>query len=320
MNVLDETITERFALYNADTIEVAKSLPDQSADFSVFSPPFSSLYTYSCSPRDLGNVRNDDEFFEHYDYLVQEQARVMCPGRIVVIHCMDMPTSKTRDGHIGLRDFPGALIKAYERRGFIYHSRVCIWKCPVNAVTRTKALGLLYKQLRKDSTMSRQGIADYLVVMRTPGENLVPVTKDENDFPVERWQRYASPVWVTTGEADDEGFLRCSDRETADPNSGIDPSNTLQYKSAREHDDERHVCPLQLEVIRRAVRLWSNPEDLVWSPFAGIGSEGYVALQEKRRFVGAELKESYYKMAAQNLREAETTRQGGLFDAIGGAA
>lgn len=319
MNVMHETITDRFALYHADTVDVARGLPDRSVDFSVFSPPFASLYTYSNSPRDMGNVLDDAEFFAHYDFLIEQTLRVMKPGRLVAIHCMLMPTSKTRDGHIGLRDFRGDIIRAYEKRGFIFHSEVCIWKDPVTAMQRTKALGLLHKTIRKDSSMSRQGIADYLVVMRTPGENIEPIAHvegTESEFPVLRWQRYASPVWVTTGAADDEGFLMCSAEETVDENSGINPSNTLQYRSAREHDDERHICPLQLGVIRRAVRLWSNPSEIVWSPFAGIGSEGYVALQEGRRFVGAELKKSYYEQAAKNLKEAETVKQGGLFDQV----
>lgn len=353
MNVINETITERFALYNADTVEVARGLPDHSVDFSVFSPPFASLYTYSNSPRDMGNVRNDGEFFAHYAFLIRETARVMKPGRLVAIHCMVMPTSKARDGVIGLRDFRGDIIRAYEKcqldepcirsrnherceHGFTYHSEVCIWKNPVTAMQRTHALGLLYKTLRTDSAKSRQGLADYLVVMRAPGANVVPVTKHENDFPVERWQRYASPVWAsglaveeenrafleksgiaTSAGVDDEGFLIVGDKETADESSGIDPTNTLQHTSAREEDDERHICPLQLGVIRRAVNLWSNPNDVVWSPFAGIGSEGYVALQEGRRFVGAELKASYYQQAAKNLLEAETVKQGGLFDGFG---
>jgi len=316
MKVIDQTVTERFSLFHGDTVDVARGLPDQSVGLSVFSPPFASLYTYSNSPRDMGNVRNDAEFFEHYDFLIAEQARVMKPGRLVAVHCMLMPTSKTRDGYIGLRDFRGEIIRAYEKRGFIFHSEVVIWKDPVVAMQRTKALGLLYKQLRKDSAMSRQGIPDYVVVMRAPFDNVEPVTKDENDFPVGLWQRYASPVWVTTEAIDQEGFLACTDKENPDDDaSGIDPTDTLQYRSAREHDDERHICPLQLGVIRRCVRLWSNPDDVVWSPFAGIGSEGYVALQEGRRFVGAELKASYYQQAARNLREAETVKQQTLFGA-----
>ncbi len=318
MDVMHETITDRFALYHADTVDVAKGLPDRSVDFSVFSPPFASLYTYSNSPRDLGNVKDDAEFFAHYAYLIKETARVMKPGRIVAIHCMLIPTSKVRDGHIGLRDLRGDIIRAYQAEGFIYHSEVCIWKDPVTAMQRTKALGLLHKTIRKDSAMSRQGIADYLVVMRTPGDNIEPISHTHETFPVMMWQRYASPVWATVGSPDDEGFLMCSAEETGDESSGINPSNTLQYRSAREHDDERHICPLQLGVIRRAVRLWSAPNEIVWSPFAGIGSEGYVSLQEGRRFVGAELKASYYQQACRNLHEAQTIKQGGLFDAVGG--
>lgn len=313
---MHETVTERFAIYHADTVDVARGLPDRSVDFSVFSPPFASLYTYSNSPRDMGNVADDAEFFAHYAYLIKETARVMKPGRLVAIHCMLMPTSKTRDGHIGLRDFRGDIIRAYEAEGFIYHSEVCIWKDPVTAVQRTKALGLLHKTIRKDSAMSRQGIADYLVVMRAPGDNIEPIAHTHESFPVQMWQRYASPVWVTTGQPDEDGFLMCSAEETGDESSGINPSNTLQYRSAREHDDERHICPLQLGVIRRAVRLWSNPNDIVWSPFTGIGSEGYVALQEGRRFVGAELKKSYYDQACRNLHEAQTVKQHDLFAGV----
>lgn len=296
-----------YSIINADTVDVAKSLPDASVGFSVFSPPFASLFTYSASANDFGNCRSYDEFFEQYDYLIREQRRAMMPGRLVAIHCMQIPTSKNRDTYIGLRDFRGDIIRAYQKRGFIYHSEVCIWKCPVVAMQRTKALGLLYKQLRKDSAMSRQGIADYLVVMRTPGENTEPVTKDSSTFPVELWQRYASPVWVTTEGVDPEGFaipisVRGKNDEQGD--GGIDQSNTLQARSAREDEDERHLCCLQLGVIRRCIKLWSNPGDTVWSPFAGIGSEGYVALQEGRRFVGAELKNSYWKQAVKNLEAA----------------
>jgi DNA modification methylase len=285
---------ERFVAYHADTVEVARAMPDASVDFAVFSPPFASLYTYSNSPRDLGNVRDHAEFFEHYRFLIREQFRVMRPGRNTSIHCMLMPTSKERDGYIGLRDFRGDLIRAYQAEGFIFHSEVVIWKDPVTAMQRTKALGLLHKQLKKDSCMSRHGIPDYVVTMRKPGVNDRPVAHTNEDFPVERWQRYASPVWMD-----------------------IDPSDTLQYRSAREHDDERHICPLQLEVIRRCVDLWSRPEDVVWSPFMGIGSEGVVALEMGRRFVGAELKASYFDQAVKNLREAETVKQHDLFAAVG---
>jgi DNA modification methylase len=315
MKVIGQSSGDGWELYHGDTVDVARGMPDKSADFSVFSPPFASLYTYSASARDLGNVRDDAEFFGHYDYLIAETARVMRPGRLVAIHCMTMPTSKERDGHIGLRDFRGDIIRAYQKHGFIFHSEVCIWKDPVTAMQRTKALGLLHKTIRKDSAMSRQGLADYLVIMRTPGTNETPIAHTHETFPVERWQRYASTVWATLGPVDDEGFATVlGTTDPRDDSSTINPSDTLQYRSAREHEDERHICPLQLEVIRRAMRLWSNPGDVVWSPFAGIGSEGYVAIQEGRRFVGAELKRSYYEQAARNLASAKPP-QASLFGA-----
>ena len=281
---------KNWVAYHSDTIEVAAAMPDDSVDFSVFSPPFASLYTYSNSPRDLGNVRTHEEFFEHYGYLIRDTFRVMRPGRLVSIHCMLMPTSKTRDGYIGLRDFRGDIIRAYQAAGFIFHSEVVVWKDPVTAMQRTKALGLLHKQIKKDSCMSRQGIPDYVVTMRKPGINTKPVEHTNETFPVKRWQVYASPVWMD-----------------------IDPSDTLQYRSAREHDDERHICPLQLGVIRRCVELWSRPDDLVWSPFMGIGSEGYIALEMGRKFIGAELKQSYFEQACRNLATAADKPQGDLF-------
>ena len=255
-------------------------------DFSIFSPPFASLYTYSNSNRDLGNCANHAEFFAHFTFLVTELFRVTKPGRLCSFHCMNLPTSKVRDGVIGLHDFRGELIRAFQASGWIYHSEVCIWKDPVTAMQRTKALGLLHKQLKKDSCMSRQGIADYLVTMRKSGENGSPVSHTNETFPVSEWQGIASPVWAD-----------------------INPNDTLQYASAREHDDERHICPLQLEVIRRALRLWSKPGDLVLSPFAGIGSEGYVALEQGRRFLGIELKRSYYEQACRNLEAAVAARK-----------
>jgi DNA methylase len=314
MKILNQSSGADWTLYHGDTVEVARGLPDRSVDFSVFSLPFGSLYTYSSSARDMGNVKNDAEFWQHYSFLTAETARVMRPGRLVAIHCMQLPTSKERDGYIGLRDFRGDIIREYQRLGFIYHSEVCIWKDPVTAMQRTKALGLLHKTIRKDSSMSRQGIADYLVIMRTPGANETPIAHTTEQFPIERWQRYASPVWATLGGVDDEGFLTCLGNTVAgDDTSTINPSDTLQYRSAREHDDERHICPLQLEVIRRATRLWSNPNDVVWSPFAGIGSEGYVAIQEGRKFIGAELKTSYFEQASRNLANAKG-KQTSIFD------
>lgn len=280
MNCIDQSIGEHHALYHGDCVEVLKGLPEHSVGYSIFSPPFASLYTYSNSPRDMGNCRSDADFFEHFGFLVRELRRVMMPGRNVSFHCMLLPTSKERDGYIGLKDFRGDLIRAFQSEGFIFASEVVIWKDPVTSMQRTKALGLLHKTVRNNAAMSRQGIPDYLVTMRAPGES-GRVIHDPEEYPVEKWQRVASPVWMD-----------------------IDPQDTLQYRSAREHDDERHICPLQLEVIRRGIELWTNPGDIVLSPFAGIGSEGYVALQMRRRFVGIELKASYYQQAARNLKAA----------------
>lgn len=282
---------EHWTLHLGDCVEVVAEMADESVDYIVYSPPFASLYTYSASDRDMGNCKDTAAFMEHYAFLVRDMLRVTKPGRLLSFHCMNLPTSKTRDGYIGIRDFRGQLIKLHEDAGWIFHSEVCIWKDPVTAMQRTKALGLLHKQLKKDSCMSRQGIPDYLVTMRKPGENPHPVSHTNATFPVSEWQRIASPIW------DD-----------------INPSDTLQFRSAREHQDERHIAPLQLEVIRRALRLWSNPGDLVLSPFTGIGSEGYCALQMGRRFIGAELKESYWRQACANLPTAKQD-QGGLFSA-----
>jgi len=288
--MIEQYVCDDFAIYNDDCIEVLRGLPSDSVHYSIFSPPFASLYTYTASDRDMGNCSTHNEFFQHFEFLVDELLRVLKPGRLLSFHCMQLPTSKARDGVIGLTDFRGELIYLFRRRGFIYHSEVCIWKDPVTAMQRTKAIGLLYKQLRKDSALSRQGIADYLVTMRKPGVNDEPVTKPHDSFPVGLWQNYASPVWMD-----------------------INPSDTLQKESAREDADERHIAPLQLEVIRRAIRLWTNEHDIVLSPFAGIGSEGYEALKAGRRFVGAELKRSYYDQAVANCKVALAQRDMTLF-------
>ena len=289
MNCLDLTIGDNYALYNGDCVDVLRGLPAQSIDYSIFSPPFSSLYTYSNSPRDMGNCRDDDEFFAQFGFMLAELRRVMKPGHNVSFHCMLLPAGKERDGYIGLKDFRGGLIRAFQAHGFIHASEVVIWKDPVTAMQRTKALGLLHKTVRENACMSRQGIPDYLVTMRTPGEMVDRVKHDPADYPVSKWQQMASPIWTD-----------------------IDPNDTLQYRSAREHNDERHICPLQLEVIRRGIDLWTNPGDVVLSPFAGIGSEGYVALQMQRRFVGVELKRSYYEQAVRNLQNAHK-ESGDLF-------
>ena len=281
MNVLNQEINEKFSLYNGDSVEVLKGIPDNSIHYSIFSPPFASLYTYSNSDRDMGNSKTDDEFYEHFTFLVKELYRVTMPGRLLSFHCMNLPTSKVRDGVIGIKDFRGLLIRIFTDAGWIYHSEVCIWKNPVTAMQRTKALGLLWKQLKKDSAMSRQGIPDFIVTMRKPGDNPERVTHTEESFPCNVWQKYASPVWMD-----------------------INQSDTLQRKSAREDKDEKHICPLQLEVIKRCIELWSNPNDIVLDPFAGIGSTPYVALRMGRRGLGVELKESYYEQAVKNCNEA----------------
>lgn len=286
MNVKNQYVDERMALYHGDSCEVLTEIPSDSVHFEIYSPPFASLYTYSNSERDLGNSKDKHEFYEHFEFIVKELYRVLMPGRLMAVHCMNLPTSKSRDGFIGIDDFRGDLIRLYQQAGFIYHSEVCIWKDPVIAMQRTKALGLLHKQIKKDSAMCRQGIPDYLVVMRKPGDNPEPVTHTNETFPVEIWQKYASPIWTD-----------------------INPSDTLQYRSARDNEDEKHICPLQLTVIRRALNLWTNPDDVVLTPFMGIGSEVVTALENGRRAVGIELKDSYYKQAEKNARAVTANEQ-----------
>lgn len=293
-SVINQAFGTNWALYHGDCVETVAGIPDNSIDYIIFSPPFASLYTYSNSERDMGNARTYDEFTKHYMFLSKELYRILKPGRLMSFHCMNLPTTKQHHGYIGIQDFRGDLIRLHQADDFIYHSEVCIWKDPVVAMQRTKALGLLYKQLKKDSAMSRQGIPDYLVTMRKPGENPDPVTKNPDDFPVDLWQRYASPIWMD-----------------------INPSNTLQYTSAREEKDEKHICPLQLDVIERAVQLWTNPGDTILSPFAGIGSEVYTAVKLGRKGIGVELKQSYYEQAVRNLQALEDSMaQPTLFDAL----
>jgi DNA modification methylase len=319
--VIDQVVTDKYSIYNGDCVEVISALPENSIDFCIYSPPFASLYTYSNSDRDMGNVKSDEEFFEHFGFLVEQLYRVMQPGRNMAVHCMNLPSSKARDGVIGIKDFRGDLIKAFQAKGFVYHSEVCIWKDPVVAMQRTKALGLLHKQVKKDSTMSRQGIPDYLVVMRKPGVNDKPVTGEFTHYvgdnppsgfvgyqyddgrwyylpetggtSIDVWQNYASPVW------DD-----------------IRQTNTLQYQEGRDSDDERHICPLQLDVIERAMQLWSRPGDVVLTPFLGIGSEAYMAVKMGRRAIGAELKPSYFALAKRHMQSAEKSQ----YDMFGSAA
>jgi DNA modification methylase len=270
---------EHYTLINGDCVEQVAKMEDNSIGFSIFSPPFAELFVYSDKEADMGNSKNYEEFFEHFNYLTPELNRVMKPGRLVAVHCMDLTIKKGLEGYIGLRDFSGMLVKNFQDNGFIYHDRITIWKDPVVEMQRTKALGLLHKTIKKDSSMSRTGNPDYLLVFRKRGDNEEPIAN--TDIPVELWQKYASPVWYD-----------------------INYSDTLQYMSAREHKDEKHVCPLQLPTIERAIHLWSNPGDTVMTPFAGIGSEVYQAVKMNRYGIGVELKESYFNTAIQNINTA----------------
>lgn len=310
MAIINQTVTDKYALYNGDCVSVMKTLPDASMDMALFSPPFADLYCYSDSPMDLGNCRNYDEFMEHFGFVIEQLARIVKPGRNCVVHCMDIPAMKERDGYIGIKDFSGDIIRAFQRFGFIYHSRHLIWKDPLIEATRTKALGLMHKQLQKDSIMSRAGLPDYLLTFRNAGENTVPISHPKgltryagSDDPsrgmdgVKRshniWRAYASPVWMD-----------------------IRQTRTLNAKAAREANDEKHLCPLQLDTIERACILWSNPGEIVFTPFAGVGSEVYGAVISGRRGVGVELKESYYQQAKRNLNNAASAEtETLLFDA-----
>ena len=293
MKILDQRIEEFYSLYQGASCEVVKGIPGNSIHYTIFSPPFSSLYTYSNSDRDMGNSKNDSEFYEHFRYLVTELYRITMPGRLLSFHCINIPLMKQRDGVIGLKDFRGELIRIFQETGFIFHSEVCVWKNPVTEMQRTKALGLLHKQLKKDSAMSRQGIPDYVITMRKPGENPEPIKHTNETFPVDLWQKYASPVWMD-----------------------IRQSDTLQKKSARAEEDERHICPLQLEVIKRCICLWTNPGDIVLDPFTGIGSSNYMALRLDRRTIGIELKDSYYAQAVANCEMAMEEPIMDLFDEV----
>lgn len=293
MKVLDQYSTDRYTLINGDTTEVIKGFPDDSVGLITYSPPFSALYTYSNSDRDLGNSRSDEEFFIHFEFIAREMYRILQGGRIMAVHCMQIPAMKERDGYIGLKDFRGDLIRLFQRCGFIYHSEVTIWKNPVTEMQRTKALGLLHKQIKKDSSKSRMGIPDYMIIMRKPGENQNPITHDNESFPVDDWQEIASPVWMD-----------------------INQSNTLNRMFADE-ESERHIAPLQLDVIERIVRLYSNEDDIVFTPFMGIGSEVYQSVKMGRKALGIELKREYYEQAKKNLESLDLERQQmSIFDFI----
>jgi len=310
IKAVNQVVHKDYALYQGDSCELMQAIPDNSIHFGIHSPPFVGLYKFSNDPRDISNSEGDD-FWRHYGFLIAELLRVTMPGRLHSVHVMQLPTSKMRDGFIGMRDFRGEVIRAYQDAGWIFHSEVCIWKDPVVAQQRTKSLRLLHKQIEKDSAMSGQGLADYIVTFRKPGDNPEPVSgrltrfvgadqhapqpahertgKSENDarkwYSIEVWQRYASPVWYD-----------------------INQSRTLQYRQAREDGDEAHISPLQLDVIERCLELWSNPGDVVLTPFAGIGSEVYCAVQAGRRGIGIELKPTYFQQAARNLEKVYENR------------
>ena len=299
---------EGWKLYLGDSVEIIKQIPDDSIHFSIFSPPFASLFTYSNSDRDMGNCRTRDEFFVHFDFLIGELLRVIKSGRVCSVHCMDLPATIGHDGFIGMKDFPGEIIRRFELAGWIYHSRVTIWKDPLIQAVRTKTLSLAHKQIIKDSTRCNQGMADYIISFRKPGENPEPVSHKKGftryvgtmEFPKgkthddqrknkqshEIWQRYASPVWFD-----------------------INQTRVLSKEMARDEEDEKHVCPLQLDTIERCLELWSNPGDTVLSPFAGIGSEVYCAVEAGRVGVGIELKESYFKQAVKNLESIKRNKK-----------
>lgn len=283
LNVIDEAHGKDWSVYHADCVDVLAQLPPNAVDLSIYSPPFMDLFVYSDSIADMGNSGCPDEFAEHYKFMADELIRVTRPGRLCCVHCSEIPRKKMADGVIGLRDFPGDIIRWHEECGWIYHARVTIWRDPVVEMQRTKALGLLYKQLRKDSCRSRMGMADFVLVFRKDGENDRCVEHRPSEFPLDQWQKWASPVW------DD-----------------IDQTKTLNVRVARGDRDEKHLCPLQLDVIERCLVLWSRRGDTVFSPFAGIGSEGVMAIKAGRRFLGVELKASYFKHAAVNLHEEES--------------
>lgn len=278
-------------LYNGDCIEEIQKIETESIHFSIFSPPFAELYVYSDDYRDMGNAKNYDEFFEHFNYLMPELNRIMIPGRLVAVHCMFLPIMKGKEGYLGFRNFPAGIQNCFESNGFVLHGPpITIWKDPVTEMQRTKAIGLLNKQKDKDATISRTGNPDYIYVFRKRGENPIPVKhssdnqKDPNYLPISIWQKYASPVWMD-----------------------INYSKTLN-KEGKENEDEKHIAPLQLETIERAIHLWTNPGETVFTPFLGIGSEIYQALKMGRNGIGIELKKSYYDIAVKNCNNAIATK------------
>lgn len=277
--VEDEAAGDNWRMLLGDSCERLSEIPDDSVGLSVCSPPFASLFTYSPSPRDLGNSSSRAEFIEHYGFIVREKLRVTQPGRVACVHVQQLTTTKTTHGHVGLTDFRGDVIRCYLDNGWHFHGEVTVDKDPQAQAIRTKAQALMFVTKNRDSSATRPALADYLLLFRKPGDNAVAI---KNDVSNEEWIEWARPVWL-----------------------GIRETNTLNVRAGREDKDERHICPLQLDFIERCVRLWSNPGELVLSPFAGIGSEGYVAVKFGRRFVGIELKPSYWRTACDNLTDIE---------------
>lgn len=329
IKAVDQVVTPEYAIYQGDSCEIMRAIPGDSIHFGIHSPPFEGLYKFSNYDRDISNNEGAG-FWEHYAFLIQELLRVTMPGRLHSVHCMQLPMSKIRHGHIGMRDFRGEIVRAYEDAGWIFHSEVCIWKDPVVAQQRTKSIRLLHKQIEKDSTISGQGLADYMLMFRKPGDNPEPVggpfesfvgtgmdisraaydrhaiqtrAEGREPWPFEKWvsilvwQRYASPVWMD-----------------------IDQTRTLQYRGGRDEKDEQHISPLQLDVIERCIDLWSNPGDVVLTPFLGIGSEVYCAVKMGRRGIGCELKPSYFRQAVKNLEALKEERTAQLFKLPAGEA
>lgn len=295
---MNSYITDKMALYNGDSCELIKQIPDSSVDLQIFSPPFANLYIYSDNLADMGNCKDSEEFFEQFDYLIPELFRILRSGRICAVHCKDLVKYKNRDGAAGIYDFSGDIIKHFEKFGFQYHSRITIWKDPVIEMQRTKAHGLLWKQLRKDSTYSRVGMPDYMLIFRKWGDDEIPVTHTKEDYPVEKWQKVASPAW---------------EYEPTPIWWDIQQTNVLNAKIARSDMDEKHICPLQLDVIERIVELYSNVGETVFTPFMGIGSEAYKALEMGRKAIGIELKEEYFNQSVANCKQAADDSQLTLF-------
>lgn len=307
--VVDSDINDNHALYNGDTVEILPTLKTDSIHYTLFSPPFSSLYVYSNSNRDMGNCKSDKEFYNHFKMIIPELYRVTMPGRLVSFHCMQIPAMKERDGYIGLKDFRGALIRLFQEFGFIFHSEVCIWKDPLLEAMRTKAQGLMHKTLCKDSVKCRNGLPDYIITMRKPGENQEPVSR-ERGFEYYIGAEKNNPKESKNNTPGLNKYSQNVFRVYADSIwTDIRQSNTLNKIGARDEKDERHICPLQLDTIARCIEYWTNPDDIVLSPFAGIGSEGYQAVKMGRKFIGIELKQSYYNCAVKNLTRIETAAE-----------